>query len=174
MPRCQRYGETTCSPISKSECIHCGRPPASISRVRPRGVTSKMESPCPTSIVVISITPRRMCACAGTNEIQHATAPTRASDATTAMRDRRAASIANAKAAAAARIVANEGIATRKSAIDAPTVCAPPSQCTVPVIPCNASPEIHTAGFASVSRNIANSDGSRGSGHQELSERNHK
>ena len=41
MPRDHRYGDTTSSPISKSECAQGGRPPASTSRVRPLGDTKQ-------------------------------------------------------------------------------------------------------------------------------------
>ena len=66
-------------------------------------------------------------------------------------------------AAIEARIIASEGMATRRSAIDSadvhpmtfiPTPWAPPSQCTVPAIPSSARPEIQTAGLASASRCI--------------------
>src|SRR6266404_2233084 len=70
MARDHRYGDTTSSPISKSECAQCGRPPASTSRVRPPGDTSKIESPWPTSIAVISSTAERICERGGTTAIQ--------------------------------------------------------------------------------------------------------
>ena len=60
-----------------------------------------------------------------------------------------AASIASASAAIEAKIIASEGMATRRSAMDAPASWVPPRQCTVPAIPSSAKPEIQTAGLAS-------------------------
>lgn len=60
MPRVHRYGDTTSSP--KSSCDPPGpmAPPASTSKVRPCGVTTRAESPSPTSMEVISSTPGRV------------------------------------------------------------------------------------------------------------------
>src|ERR1700680_3878516 len=56
----------------------------------------------------------------GTNAIQTATPNSNATEAKVARRVRRAASMASVRAAIEATIIASEGMATRKSATDAP------------------------------------------------------
>ncbi len=48
-----------------------GSPPASTNSLRPSGKTSRIESPCPTSIAIISNMPERICGCGGIVQIQN-------------------------------------------------------------------------------------------------------
>ncbi len=74
MPRLHKYGETTSSPTSKSECDCHPTPPESSRIVLPSGVIISSESPYPTSIAATSTTPGRHSFVGGATVIQMADA----------------------------------------------------------------------------------------------------
>jgi hypothetical protein len=129
-----RYGETTSSPKSSCDPLGPIGPPASISKVRPWGVTSRVESPSPTSIEVTSRAPGRIrifgCQKARATDVSKSTARPDAAR-NTRLREVQITKISDAHAKTISSV---DGIATRRSASR-----KPPSPWTVPVMTARAA-----------------------------------
>jgi hypothetical protein len=139
-------------------------PPASISKVRPCGVTSSVESPSPTSIEVISNTPGCVRGVAGMNAIPKEAPRMAASPAIARAGRRRAAHIASTSAAAASAMTSTDGMATRRSASRRAPTLSEPSPRTVPVIPSSANVVRSTGTLASQGETYARASAATAAG----------
>src|SRR5205807_9569699 len=109
-PLAHKYGDTTSSPKSRSDLCPPIGPPASTSKVLPCGDTSRIESPCPTSMALTSITAERNFGCGGTKVIHAATAVTTSNPHAAKARLARDVNMAATSAPVPMRITINPGV----------------------------------------------------------------